>query len=139
MALPGGGGPLTTRSALVVDDSMLVRHTVCRFLEERGFAVESACNGTEAIQVLQKFRPDLIVTDLTMPHMGGSEFITHLKADAATASIPVIVLAGRTALSEMPTETRADFVICKDIDMVEQLQQTLSQALPSPIPAGLQS
>ena len=42
------------RSALVVDDSMLVRHTVCRFLEERGFAVESATNGVEALEILAK-------------------------------------------------------------------------------------
>jgi len=35
--------------ALVVYDSMLIRHTVCRFLEERGFVVESATNGVEAL------------------------------------------------------------------------------------------
>jgi CheY-like chemotaxis protein len=35
--------------ALVVDDSMVIRHTICRFLEDRGFAVESASNGVEAL------------------------------------------------------------------------------------------
>ena len=38
--------------ALVVDDSMLIRHTVCRFLEQRGFSVASAANGAEAMQIL---------------------------------------------------------------------------------------
>ncbi len=38
--------------AMVVDDSMLIRHTVCRFLEQRGFMVESASNGVEALQTL---------------------------------------------------------------------------------------
>ena len=38
--------------ALVVDDSMLIRHTVCRFLEERGFTVECATNGQDAVEAL---------------------------------------------------------------------------------------
>ncbi len=53
--------------ALVVDDSMLIRHTVCRFLETRGFQVESATNGAEALEMLSRIRPDIIVTDLQMP------------------------------------------------------------------------
>src|SRR5882672_11945109 len=57
--------------ALVVDDSMLIRYTVCRFLEERGFAVESATNGVEALQILERVRPALIVTDMQMPKMTG--------------------------------------------------------------------
>lgn len=127
------------RTALVVDDSMLIRHTVCRFLEQRGFTVESASNGSEAILLLQRFHPSVIVTDLTMPRMGGGEFIAHLKAQPATAAIPVVVLAGRAAISDMPPDIAADFVIYKDIDIVEQLQRTLDLALPSLVPAELQS
>ena len=68
--------------ALVVDDSMLIRHTVCRFLEERGFAVESATNGQEALEALKRVRPDIIITDIQMPKMSGSELITAVKNDA---------------------------------------------------------
>jgi len=50
--------------ALVVDDSMLIRHTVCRFLEERGFTVESASNGQEALEELKRAQPDIIITDI---------------------------------------------------------------------------
>ena len=59
--------------ALVVDDSMLIRYTVCRFLEERGFTVESATNGVEALHVLARVQPGLIITDMQMPQMSGSE------------------------------------------------------------------
>ena len=76
--------------ALVVDDSMLIRHTVCRFLEERGFIVESASNGQDALEVLKHMHPDLIVTDMEMPKMGGSEFISGPEKPASTAQIPVI-------------------------------------------------
>ena len=65
--------------ALVVDDSMLIRHTVCRFLEERGFSVESASNGVEALQVLARIQPDLIVTDMNMPRMGGRATFERIK------------------------------------------------------------
>ena len=79
--------------ALVVDDSMLIRYTVCRSLEERGFTVESATNGAEALQILERLRPDLIVTDMQMPKMSGSELITALKKNPATANIPIIIVA----------------------------------------------
>lgn len=110
-----------SRVALVVDDSMLIRHSVCRFLEERGFAVESATNGLEALEILQHLRPDLIVTDLNMPKMSGTELITTLSQSAETAEIPVVVVAGRGS-SEVEQEKRAKFVIYKDIDLDTQLE-----------------
>jgi CheY-like chemotaxis protein len=45
---------LVPRVALVVDDSMLMRYAVCHLLEQRGFAVESASNGEEALEVLTR-------------------------------------------------------------------------------------
>lgn len=121
-----------SQRALVVDDSMLIRHTVCRFLESHGFAVESASNGCEAVQLLETFLPDLIFTDLTMPRMTGSEFITVLKSRRETSAIPIVVLAGRSAHQQMPSEKRADYLIFKDIDIVDQLQKTLQLAQPAP-------
>ena len=81
--------------ALVVDDSMLIRYTVCRSLEERGFAVESATNGVEALQILERMHPDVIVTDMHMPKMSGGELITALKKNPKTANIPIIIVARR--------------------------------------------
>jgi CheY-like chemotaxis protein len=109
---------------LVVDDSMLIRHTVCRFLEERGFEVESATNGEEAIQLLKRVRPDIIVTDLQMPKMSGGELITVLKQGSTTADIPIVIVAGRQSNSKNP-ERRADYTIFKDIDIEEQLGHAL--------------
>src|SRR5512135_2842295 len=113
-------------AALVVDDSMIIRHTVCRFLEQRGFAVESASNGAEALLLAQRLRPSLIVTDLQMPQMSGTELITVLKANPRTSSIPIVVLAGRSSGFQTYSEGRADYVIFKDIDIVEQLDKALA-------------
>lgn len=121
-SLPNG------RVALVVDDSMLIRHTVCRFLEERGFAVESATNPVEALEILTRVEPHLIITDMQMPRMSGSEFITALKADPRTASIPIVILAGRQS-GFQESEKRANYAIFKDIDIESQLTIALSAAL----------
>jgi CheY-like chemotaxis protein len=114
-----------SKVALVVDDSMLVRYTVCRFLEERGFSVETATNGSEALQVLAQVLPDLIVTDMAMPLMSGSELITALKSKPETSTVPIIVITGRASgFSE--ADRRADFAVSKDIDVEVQLEKALS-------------
>jgi len=123
--------------ALVVDDSMLVRHTVCRYLEERGWSVESVTDGAEAVQALQQLRPDLIVTDMMMPRMTGSELITELKRNAHTARIPIIILCGRNSEREAAAnENRADCAIYKDIDILKQLDQAMAVALAGDTPAA---
>jgi CheY-like chemotaxis protein len=110
--------------ALVVDDSMLIRYTVGRFLEERGFTVESATNGAEALKAIDRLHPDLIVTDMKMPQMSGGELISALKSRPETAQIPLIIVAGRgTGFDE--SEKRADFAIYKDIDIESQLNKAL--------------
>jgi CheY-like chemotaxis protein len=114
--------------ALVVDDSMLIRYTVCRFLEGRGFAVESATNGIEALQILQRVPPDLIVTDMNMPKMSGSELITALKTNPETANIPIIIVAGRASGFD-EKEKRGDFAIYKDIDIEDQLEKALDAVM----------
>ncbi len=114
--------------ALVVDDSMLIRHTVCRFLEERGFVVESATNGMEALELLGGTRPDLIITDVQMPKMGGIELIAHVKSKPETAKIPIIVLSSRQS-GFAGQESRAEYAIYKDIDIDSQLKKALQVTL----------
>src|SRR6266496_3012183 len=113
-----------SKVALVVDDSMLIRYSICRFLEHRGYAVESATNGSEALEVLKRVQPDLIITDMQMPNMTGSELITALKSNPKTASVPLIVVTAR-ASGFYDSEKRADFAIYKDIDVEAQLAKAL--------------
>lgn len=117
-------GAVMSVVALVVDDSMLIRHTVCRFLEVRGFAVESATNGQEALEALKRVRPDIIITDIQMPKMNGSELITAVKNDPALADIPIVIVAGRKSGFE-DTEKHANYTIFKDIDIENQLAKAL--------------
>ena len=121
--------------ALVVDDSMLIRYTVTRFLEERGFVVESASNGAEALEFLGRRRPSLIVTDMQMPRMSGSELITALKSAPETAQIPIIIVASRNS-GFCDSEKRANFAICKDIDIESQLGAALEAVMKNTATKG---
>ncbi len=123
-------GEARPKLALVVDDSMLIRHTICRFLEDAGFLVETATNGMEALEMLATLEPDIVITDIQMPKMTGVELITVLKSDPRTAKIPIIALSSLKCGEKGPAEdARADFSILKDIDIESQLKTTLEAAL----------
>ena len=114
--------------ALVVDDSMLIRYSLCRYFEQHGFTVEAATNGAEALEAIARVQPDLIVTDMRMPKMSGTELISALKSKAETAQVPIIVVTSKAPGYSEPDE-RADFVIYKDIDVETQLDAALEAVM----------
>jgi CheY-like chemotaxis protein len=119
------------KTALVVDDSMLIRHSVCRFLEERGFLVDSATNGVEALTILEHFLPDIIITDLSMPRMGGEELVSRIRQREVFANTPILVLAARSSASDLSADllSSTSAVIFKNIDIETQLGRALDATL----------
>lgn len=83
--------------ALVVDDSLTMRKVLSRVLEREGFEVATANDGMDAVQKLQLLKPDIILTDIEMPRMDGFEFSRHVRDNAKTSDIPLIVISSRTA------------------------------------------
>ena len=83
--------------ALVVDDSLTMRKVLSRVLEREGFEVVTANDGMDAVQKLQLIMPDIILTDIEMPRMDGFEFSRHVRDNAKTSGIPLIVISSRTA------------------------------------------
>ena len=79
--------------ALVVDDSKIVRDMHSFFLETGGFEVESAENGSEAIEKLLMRRFDVIVTDINMPQMDGYEFTRRVRQTRGYEKTPVIMVS----------------------------------------------
>jgi two-component system, chemotaxis family, chemotaxis protein CheY len=81
--------------ALIVDDSSVMRKIVERSLRQAGLdltKVLEACNGAEAIAVLQEHPVDLILCDINMPVMDGLEFIKQLPAIANAKDVPVVMI-----------------------------------------------
>jgi DNA-binding response OmpR family regulator len=88
-------------SILVVDDDPLIRTLVEHKLRLRGFDVVSAESGEDGLKQVAVKRPDLIVLDAMMPELDGFEVLRRLKEDAATATIPVIMLTARKQESDI--------------------------------------
>ena len=84
--------------AMVVDDSPSVRLMTSRALQNAGWQVQSAPNGIEALEMLAELDslPDVILSDIEMPRMGGYEFLAALRDDPKFKSIPVIIISSRT-------------------------------------------
>ncbi len=82
---------------MVVDDSLTVRKITGRMLAREGYEVATAKDGVDALQQLQDLKPDCILLDVEMPRMDGFEFARNVRADAATKSIPIIMITSRTA------------------------------------------
>ncbi|MCU1256633.1 MAG: putative Chemotaxis protein CheA modulated with response regulator receiver region (Modular protein) [Candidatus Angelobacter sp.] len=80
---------------VLVDDSISVRKFVGRMLEKAGYRVKLAADGLEALEIVTQTRCDLVVTDLEMPRTNGYELLSHLRQDAKTRSIPVMVVTSR--------------------------------------------
>jgi CheY-like chemotaxis protein len=115
-------------SALVVDDSMLVRHSVCRYLEARGFSVETATNGMEALRILSRFRPDLIITDVMMPRMDGAELVHRIRASDTLKNTPLLVLTSKSS-SQAVENIPSLYVVHKNVDIEKQLDRALTALL----------
>jgi CheY-like chemotaxis protein len=81
-------------TVLLVDDDSAVRSAVNDFLDEEGFAIVSATNGSEALNILQAgLRPNVILLDVLMPVMDGWDFRATQLANPLLRDIPVIVMS----------------------------------------------
>ncbi|MBS0017635.1 MAG: response regulator transcription factor [Arthrospira sp. SH-MAG29] len=89
--------PLTL---LVVDDDLGTRLSISDYLEMSGYFVISATNGQEALQLVEKHQPHLIVTDIAMPKMDGFELVKRVRSQPIFRLLPVIFLTAHTSTEE---------------------------------------
>lgn len=82
---------------LLIDDDAHIREMYCKALTRQGYIVSLAINGKEALEILNKLKPNLIISDYNMPVMDGFSFLKELRAfDPET---PVIILTGASGES----------------------------------------
>jgi CheY-like chemotaxis protein len=101
---------------LVVDDEPDLRYILRRVLEGAGHEVVEAIHGAEALAAVRASPPDLVMTDIMMPIMGGVELMRCLRADPATASIPILAATGDPRLAGiadavLPKPYRAEGIV----------------------------
>ena len=101
-------------AVLVIDDDPFARALAQKALEKRGYAVVFAQDSNEALDVLQRLRPDAILMDVNLPGMDGVALTALLKAQPEFASIPVLMLTGearRVTLGQSLKAGAAGFVV----------------------------
>ena len=111
---------------LVVDDERPVRELLAALLADGGHRVLTAGHGQQALEVVAAERPDLVISDLMMPVLGGAELCRRLKAGAG--SMPVILMS--SAHARQAEGTGADAFIAKPFDL-EAMEAVVGRWLPA--------
>jgi CheY-like chemotaxis protein len=88
---------------VVAEDHEDIRFVLKRALERAGHEVVAAADGAEALEAVRRHRPEIVVTDVDMPHMSGLELCRAIRADAELQHIPVVLASG----SLLPGDHRA--------------------------------
>ncbi|HWK54995.1 MAG TPA: response regulator [Hyphomicrobiales bacterium] len=122
---------------LLVEDNPENRDMLSRRLRKRGFDLVYAEDGEEAVALAANAAPALILMDLNLPVMDGWEATRRIKADPATASIPVIALSAHAMAGDGQSALDAG---CDDYDtkpvelprLLEKMQRLLPGGLPTP-------
>ena len=107
--------PPSRARLVVVEDEQDLQDLMRYHLEREGYAVTSALSGDRALKIIRAEPPDLIVLDLMLPGMDGLEVCRALKADAATAGIPIVMVTAKSEEADIVTglELGADDYVVK--------------------------
>ncbi len=117
---------------LLVEDDHDVREALGETLRDRGYDVQEATDGQNALEVLRAgLRPGLILLDLMMPRMSGAEFRAVQRADPALSIFPVVLLSADARLHEKAQGLAVDGAIRKPIDL-DQLFGVIERIAQSP-------
>jgi chemosensory pili system protein ChpA (sensor histidine kinase/response regulator) len=82
---------------LVADDAVSVRRGLQRLLQGQGYRVETAKDGVEALELIARERPAVLIADIEMPRMDGFDLVRRVRADPGLAALPVIMITARIA------------------------------------------
>jgi len=109
---------------LCADDDADIRALLTIRLERAGFRVAQAADGDEALSLARELSPDVLVLDVMMPRLSGTEVLLALRGDEATAAIPVVLLSARAqeADVERGLEAGGDAYLAKPFQAPELIE-----------------
>lgn len=130
---------VVAQTVLVVDDEPMVREVLAQYLRHDGFGVVEAADGDDAVELLEKCEPDLVLLDLMLPKRHGLDVLRHARS---STDVPVILL---TALGDEQDrvaglELGADDYVVKPFsprEVAARVRSVLRRATPSPTPATI--
>lgn len=119
---------------LVVDDSITVRETQRKLLENQGYHVEVAINGMDGWNALQFGQYDLLITDIDMPRMNGIELVAQTKAHPKFAKLPTIIISYKDREQDRlrGLEVGADYYLTKSSFHDDKFSQAVVDLIGDP-------
>lgn len=117
------------KKILVVDDDNILRTVLKHYLEKQGYQVEHASSGKEGLIAFDRYKPDLVVSDVAMPEMDGLEFCRKLRSQPSGQLVPFIFLSGKDDLEDRIAghSIGADDYLTKPFEMKELLAKIEAQ------------
>jgi two-component system KDP operon response regulator KdpE len=126
---------MNTTRILVVDDEPQITRVLRRSLSSKGYEVQVAEDGEEALDVFQKWNPDIVITDLFMPRMGGLELTRRIRK---ASQVPILILSvkGEERAKVEALDTGADDYVTKPFGMDELFARIRVALRRSSLPAN---
>ena len=118
---------------LIAEDNPVNRELLRELLEMRGHTVDEACNGEEALRMIEQTRPDLVLLDIGMPVLDGFEVIRKIREKPGFAAMPVVAVTAYAMQGdrEKILSSKFDGYLSKPVDS-KSLTQELDRLLSSP-------
>ncbi len=125
---------LPKRNVLVVDDEPQITRVLRTSLSGQGYAVRTASDGDEALEIMRSWPPDLVITDLSMPNMAGLELCRRIRMKA---QMPIIVLSvrGEEKVKVEALDAGADDYVTKPFNMNELIARVRAGLRRAAMPA----
>ena len=110
---------------LLADDSITIQKVVELVLAEEDFQIKSVSNGEDALNLLDTFKPDIVLADIEMPKINGYNLCEKIKKNPATSHVPVILLAGafEPVDEELAKQIGSDDVVIKPFESQELISK----------------
>ena len=121
-----------TQRAIVVDDSSFQRNIVSNTIGNWFDVVGTAKNGTEAIEVFEAKRPDVITMDIMMPEMNGIESLRRIKSRSPETTIVMVTSVSQNEKMREAARAGADGYVTKPVD-TEALREEFDDVLDFPV------
>ena len=108
------------KTILIAEDEVDIAETLQSYLEWAGYSVILAFDGREALHKLTEIAPDLLLTDMMMPRMDGSELIREIRATPSLRHIPIITMSAQQRPTDLPF-FRKPFDLVKLLDTIRSM------------------